>query len=169
MMMGVNSQNMIDFTCLLSSLFCSVLFVLKEHRNFKKNSIVMHSHIYEPVWFMMIDTNECYILILVYMILALIQGHGNARKEKVQCGLSPQLVNGFGCSLSCYWDLSDEPHIHFISYNQYSVWMTFVFTQGHRVPEMLELVQSFCCKVAWSNPNVRIGWLCRWVDCKEIL
>ena len=38
------------------------------------------------------------------------------------------------------------------------VWMTLMFTQGYRVVGKLELVQSFCCKVAWNNSNVGDGW-----------
>ena len=33
-------------------------------------------------------------------------------------------------------------------YNLIPVWMTLIFTQGHRVAGKRELVQSFCCKVA---------------------
>ena len=49
------------------------------------------------------------------------------------------------------------------------VWMTLMFTQGHRVMEKLKLVQSFCCKVALSNSNVHNGWLCKRDDNEEIL
>ena len=46
--------------------------------------------------------------------------------------------------------------------------MTLKFTQGHRVAEKLELAQSFYCKVALSNSNVRDG-LCEGDDCKDVL
>ena len=36
-------------------------------------------------------------------------------------------------------------------YSLFPVWMTLAL-EGHRVTEKLELVQSFCCKFAWSNP-----------------
>ena len=36
-------------------------------------------------------------------------------------------------------------------------WMTLIFTQGYRVLRKLELVQSFCCNVAWSSPNICTG------------
>ena len=39
-----------------------------------------------------------------------------------------------------------------------AVWMTMMFTQGHRVMGQLELLQSFYCKVAGSSWNVRDGW-----------
>ena len=49
------------------------------------------------------------------------------------------------------------------------VWMTLMFTQGHRVTGKLELAQSICRKVALSNSNVHDGWLCRGDDCEEVL
>ena len=49
------------------------------------------------------------------------------------------------------------------------VWMTFMFTQDHRVMGNLELVQSFCCKVAWSSSNVHDGWYCKADDCEKVL
>ena len=40
-------------------------------------------------------------------------------------------------------------------------WLFFfsnlMFTQGHRVMGKLEIVQLFCCIVAWSNSNVHDG------------
>ena len=36
-----------------------------------------------------------------------------------------------------------------------AVWMTLMFSQGHGATGKLELVQSFCCKAAWSSLNVR--------------
>ena len=54
-------------------------------------------------------------------------------------------------------------------YSLIPVWMTSVFTQGHGVMGNLGLVQSFCCKVAWSNLNVHYGWLCKGDDCEEAL
>ena len=47
--------------------------------------------------------------------------------------------------------------------------MTMTFTQGHRIMRELELVQSFCCKGAWSSPNSHSGRLCKGDDCKETL
>ena len=41
-------------------------------------------------------------------------------------------------------------------YSLIPVWMTWIFTEGHRLTGKLELVKSFCCKVAWSNSN----WWC---------
>ena len=38
------------------------------------------------------------------------------------------------------------------------VWMTL------KVIWKLELVQSFCCKVVWSNSNVGDGWVWRWLQ-----
>ena len=49
------------------------------------------------------------------------------------------------------------------------VWMTLIYTQGHRVTGKLELVQSFCYKVAWNNPNIRDGWLCKENGREEVL
>ena len=45
------------------------------------------------------------------------------------------------------------------------VWMILTFTQGHRIVRKLDFVQSFCCKVAWSCPNIQRAWLCKWDDC----
>ena len=47
--------------------------------------------------------------------------------------------------------------------------MTLTFTQSHRVSGILELVQSFSCKVAWNNSKVCDGWLCKLEDLKEVL
>ena len=44
-----------------------------------------------------------------------------------------------------------------------------IFTQGYNVSTKLELVQSFCCNVAESSPDIGSGWLCKADDCKEIL
>ena len=35
------------------------------------------------------------------------------------------------------------------------VWMTLMFTQGHRIMGKLELWQSFCCKCLWRLDDVR--------------
>ena len=68
----------------------------------------MHSDIYEPICFrlgMMIDTNEPYILMLVYvtltLTLTLIQDNRNARNKKILCDLSPKVTNGFRWNLAC--------------------------------------------------------------------
>ena len=44
--------------------------------------------------------------------------------------------------------ITDMTMLYFMS----PVWMTFTFTDDHRVTRKLQLVQSFCCKVAWSDP-----------------
>ena len=54
-------------------------------------------------------------------------------------------------------------------YGLIPVWLTFMFTQGHRVTRRLELVQSIRCKAVWSNWNICNGWLCKGDDCKEVL
>ena len=41
------------------------------------------------------------------------------------------------------------------------VWMTFTFSQGHRITVKLEVVQSLCCKATWSIPNVCCSLLCK--------
>ena len=56
-----------------------------------------------------------------------------------------------------------------ILYSLIPVWMTLMVTQGHMVKGNLELVQSFCCKVAWSNSNVLDSWLCRGDGCEEVV
>ena len=48
-----------------------------------------------------------------------------------------------------------------------AVSMTLTFTQGHRTGK-LELLPSFCCKVARINPNVHDGWLYQEDDFKKI-
>ena len=47
------------------------------------------------------------------------------------------------------------------------VWMTFI--KGHWVQRNLELVLSFCCKMAWSSSDIRSDWICKEDDSKEIL
>ena len=54
-------------------------------------------------------------------------------------------------------------------YSFIPVWMTLMFTQGDRVTAKLELVHSFCWKVAWSNSNVYDSWLCKQDDCEQVL
>ena len=44
------------------------------------------------------------------------------------------------------------------------VLITFMFTQGYRVTEILELVQLFCCKV-----HNNYYWLCKGDDREEVL
>ena len=44
----------------------------------------------------------------------------------------------------------------------------FDVTQGHRVTRKLEFVQSFCCKIVWSNWNICDGWLCKGDDHEEV-
>ena len=51
-------------------------------------------------------------------------------------------------------------------YSSVWVWMTSMFTQGHR---KAGTVQSLCCKVASSNSNVHNGWLYREDDCKSCM
>ena len=46
---------------------------------------------------------------------------------------------------------------------------SLMYTQGHRVTGKLEFVQSFCCKVAWSNSNVCDGWSSKGKDYEEVL
>ena len=53
-------------------------------------------------------------------------------------------------------------------YSFIPVWTTLMFTQGHRVMGKLELVQSFCCKIAWSNSN-NDGWTYKGLQCEEVL
>ena len=49
---------------------------------------------------MVIEITELYILILVCVTLTLFQGHGDARKQKLLCQLSPKVRNGFGWTLA---------------------------------------------------------------------
>ena len=51
-------------------------------------------------------------------------------------------------------------------YSWILVWMTLIFTQGHRVSGKVELVQLLCCKVTWSNSSIRDVWLCKKDDCE---
>ena len=50
-------------------------------------------------------------------------------------------------------------------YKLIPVWMTLMFTQGHR---KVKLVQSACHKITWSNWNIHDGWLCKGDDCEEV-
>ena len=54
-------------------------------------------------------------------------------------------------------------------YSQIPVWLILTVTRGQRVTGKWELVQSFFYKMAWSNPKVCDGSLCKGVDCKEVL
>ena len=54
-------------------------------------------------------------------------------------------------------------------YSVIPVWMSLMFTQGHRVTGKLELVQSFCCGIAWSNSIIHDCWLCKEDDFEETL
>ena len=49
-------------------------------------------------------------------------------------------------------------------YGLIPVWMSVMLTQDHRVTGKLEILQSFCCKVAWSNLIVFDGWFCKGDD-----
>ena len=74
----------------------------------KKCSIGMHLDIYESICFeldKMIDTIELYIFILIYLTLALIQGHGSVRKEKLLYQLYHTIFNQFGWKFVYCWDL----------------------------------------------------------------
>ena len=51
-------------------------------------------------------------------------------------------------------------------YSLISVWMALVFTQGHRRTGNLELVLSFCCRVAWSI-FVKVDCVREIDDCEE--
>ena len=50
-------------------------------------------------------------------------------------------------------------------YSLIPVWMASIFTQDHSVMRKLELVQSWCSKVAWSND----GSSCKEDDCEKVL
>ena len=54
-------------------------------------------------------------------------------------------------------------------YSLIPVWTTLMFTHGHRVTGKIEVVQSFCYKVAWSSSDVHDGWLCKEDDCEEVM
>ena len=47
--------------------------------------------------------------------------------------------------------------------------MTLTIILSHMVTRKLQLVQSFCCKVAWSSPYTGSGWLCEREGFKENL
>ena len=85
---------------------------------FKSSNVGMHPDICELIWFdhgMMIDITELCILILVYVILTLIQGWGDARKWRLQCQLSFEVNNGFGWDLACCWDNVNPPWSRWIN------------------------------------------------------
>ena len=58
---------------------------------------------------------------------------------------------------------------HNWTYSFILLWMTLKLTQGYRVMEKVELVQSFCCKVALNNSKVNDSWLSKGDDCEEFL
>ena len=39
--------------------------------------------------------------------------------------------------------------------------MILTFTEVNRVMRKLELVQSFCCEMAWESPNFCNVWVCK--------
>ena len=41
--------------------------------------------------------------------------------------------------------------------------------EGHRLTGKVQLVQSLCCKIAWSNSNIHDGWFCKEDDCEKVL
>ena len=49
------------------------------------------------------------------------------------------------------------------------VWLTLTFFPGHSVWRNLELMQSFCCKLAWSSAFFYNSWICKGDDCKGAL
>ena len=83
----------------------------------------MHSDTYELIWLkldLIIDTTELYILILVFWTLTLIQGHGDARKQKVLSNyflkLSVDVIGIWHAVETCWFD---EFHTNFMWPNQY--------------------------------------------------
>ena len=81
----------------------------------------MHLDIYEPILFkcaLMIDSRECYISILVSVVLTFIEGSRDARKQKLLWQLSHKAMNRFLCNSACCWNLS----VLWTSYSFYLVW-----------------------------------------------
>ena len=62
-----------------------------------------------------------------------------------------------------------EPVSFNLCYILSQVLVTLTSSHDYRVQRKLELVQSFCCKVAWSCHNFYNGRLCWGDDCKEVL
>ena len=65
-------------------------------------NVGMHSDIYTPIWLKLdavVDTTELSILILVFVTLTLIQGHRDARKQKLLYQFFPTIMNAIkACS-----------------------------------------------------------------------
>ena len=87
----------------------------------------MHSAVYTSIWFklgMMADTTVLYILILVYLSLALIQGHCVRVRESKN--FWAYCLTNFLISLNGIWDTiethrRDEPHARFVCVCVHSV------------------------------------------------
>ena len=88
------------------------------------------------------------------------------RKEICWCDFTKYMIN-----IVMWTDLCQTGLVLDMTalYSLIPVWMTLMFTQGHRVTKKLELVLSFCCKVEQSNSNIHDGWLCKEDDCEEAL
>ena len=54
-------------------------------------------------------------------------------------------------------------------YSLIPIWMTLMFSKGHRVAGKQSLHAVILLKVAWNNSNIRDGWLCKENDCGEVL
>ena len=64
----------------------------------KNLNVGMHSDVYESIWFKlarMIYIIKFYVSVLVYVTLTLVQGHNDARKQKLLHKLSHKVFNLF--------------------------------------------------------------------------
>ena len=111
----------------------------------------------------------CWLLTYLKLMLNLfvtVQGRGHCWWD-----LMKDMINIVMCQDTCeriYFKLGlilDTAKL----YSLILVWKTVMFTEGHRVRRKVELVQSFCCKVAWISSNVHDGWLYKGGDYEEVL
>ena len=94
----------------------------KKAKTNKKHKAQLCCHAFRCLWdnfvraWLILDATELYILLLVWVTLALIQGLWGVWKHKLAHQLSCKIFNGFwmefGLLLMSFW--SDEPHTYFI-------------------------------------------------------
>ena len=111
------------------------------------------------------------VLNLCVCVCARAHTHNIQERKLCWCDFMKYMFNIVMCQDTCepicfkLWMILDTTKL----YSLISSWITLMFTQGHRFTGKLELVHSFCCKVAWSNSDVHDGWLCMGGNCEDLL
>ena len=106
---------------------------------------------------LMVSWLSCY----VYSIWLIFKGENSTYK----CDFINHIVNINLCLDTC-----ESIHLILVRHNltlQHDSSLNDPDLQsGHRAIGKLDPVQSFCCKVVWSNPNIHDGRLCQGNDSK---